>query len=64
MVSSQKDGKEHKWTEEDFELLFNGMTTIIENQEQIRNGIIALAKKEGLEVTIKDSEGEIKYNGE
>ena len=58
-----KQKKEHKWTEEDFELLFNGMTTIIQNQEQIRNGIIALAEKEGLEVTIKDGNGEVKFEG-
>ena len=49
---------------ENFELIFNGMTKIIDNQEQIRNGIIALAKKEGLEVTIKNNEGSVTFNGE
>jgi len=56
--------KEHKWLESDFELLFNSFNRVIENQEQIRNGIIALAKKEGLEVSFKDGKDKITLMGD
>lgn len=48
--------KEHKWTEEDFELMFKSFSKIINNQNQIIKGIISLAKKEGMEITYVDED--------
>ena len=56
--------KEHKQIVEGLTLLFDGMTTIIQNQKQIINGIIVLAKKEGMEVTFKNNDNKIKFEGE
>ena len=58
------EDKEHKWSKSDFELLFNSLSRIVENQEQLRNGIIALAKKEGLEISFKDGNDKITLTGE
>ncbi len=49
-----KKDKEHIWLESDYELLFNALSNIIYNQQQIQKGIIALAKKEGMEISFKD----------
>ena len=49
---------------ESFELTFNGLAKIIENQKQIVNGIIALAKKEGLEISFKDDGITTTFEGE
>ncbi len=56
--------KEHKWLESDFELLFNSLSKIVENQEQLRNGIIGLARKEGLEISFKNGNNRITLDGE
>lgn len=58
------EDKEHKWLESDFDLLFNSLKRIIYNQKQLINGIIALAKKEGLEVSFKDTDNEITFEGD